>query len=230
MATSGVYNWPLTAGEIVQQAMIELGVLNAGEDPDSHEMIDCMVRFNAMLKGWSRKANLWRDEVGTLLVPGGTGAVTLQQAVRDINSVRQIVSPTNQRILAQWNRDEYYSMPNRSAIGNPTCFYVKRDTDSVQIYVWPVPAVDILLHADFQRAAQTITEPGETIDISQEFAETVILGLASRIAGMFGASRIDQATVADVKQRAAILEQEMLDSDRPDSIVFQPWTQDASYA
>ena len=230
MATSGVYNWPLTAGEIVQQAMVELGVLNSGDDPDNHEMTDCMVRFNSMLKGWSRKANLWRDEVGTLLVPGGTGAVTLQQSVRDINSVRQIVSPTNHRTLAPWNRDEYYSMPNRAAIGNPTCYYVKRDTDSVQIYVWPVPTVDILLHADFQRAAQTITEPGETLDISQEFGETVILGLASRIAGMFGASRIDQATVADVKQRAAILEQEMLDSDRPDSIVFQPWTQDASYA
>jgi len=230
MATSGVYNWPLTAGEIVQQAMIELGVLNSGEDPDSHEMIDCMVRFNAMLKGWSRHANLWRDEVGLLLIPGGQGAATLQQAVRDINSVRHVISATNQRLLAQWNRDEYYSIPNRASRGNPTCYYIKRDTDSVMIYVWPVPSVDITLHADFQRAAQTITEPGEELDISQEYGETVILGLAARIAGMFGASRIDQATVADVKQRAAILEQELYDSDRPDSIVFQPWTQDAAYA
>jgi hypothetical protein len=93
-----------------------------------------------------------------------------------------------------------------------------------------VPAVDITLHADFSRAAQTITEPGETLDISQEFAETVILGLAARIAGMFGAIKLDPTTVADVKARAAALEQELLDSDRPDSIVFQPWTQDASYA
>lgn len=226
MATSGVYNWPLTAGEIVQQAMIELGVLNSGDDPDTHEMTDAMVRFNAMLKGWSKKANLWLDEVGTLIVPGGQGAATLQQSVRDINSVRQVVSPTNHRLLAQWNRDEYYSIPNRAAIGNPTCFYVKRDVDSVQIYVWPVPSVDITLHADFSRAAQTITEPGETLDISQEFAETVIFGLASRIANMFGASRIDKATVEDVKGRAAMLEQELFDSDRPDSIVFQPWTGD----
>jgi len=230
MATSGVYNWPLTAGEIVQQAMIELGVLNSGDDPDSHEMIDCMVRFNAMLKGWSKHANLWRDEIGTLIITAGSGAATLQQAVRDVNSVRQVVSPTNHRILAQWNRDEYYSMPNRAAIGNPTCYYIKRDTDSVQIYVWPVPAVDITLNLDFSRAAQTITEPGETLDISQEFGETIIIGLAARIAGMFGASRIDQATVASVTQRAVLLEQEMFDSDRPDSIVFQPWTQDAAYA
>jgi hypothetical protein len=230
MATSGVYNWPLTAGEIVQQAMIELGVLNSGDDPDTHEMTDCMVRFNAMLKGWSRKANLWRDEVGLLLIPAGQGAATLQQAVRDINSVRHVVSPTNTRLLAQWTREQYYSIPNRQSRGNPSCYYVKRDTDSVQIYVWPVPQFDITLHADFSRAAQTITEPGETIDISQEFAETVILGLAARISGMFGASRIDQATVADVKQRAAVLEQEMYDSDRPDSITFEPWTQDSAYA
>ena len=230
MATSGIHDWPLTAGEIVQQAMIELGVLNAGEDPDTHEMTDSMVRFNAMLKGWSRHANLWLDELGTLIMPGGTGAVTLQQSVRDINSVRQIVSPTNHRQLTQWNRDEYYSMPNRAAIGNPTIYYVKRDTDSVQIYVWPVPQFDTTLHVDFQRAAQTITEPGETLDISQEYGETVILGLAARIAGMFGAGRIDPGTLADIKARAGALEQELYDSDRPDSIVLQSWTGDSCCA
>jgi len=230
MATSGVTNWPLTAGEIVQQAMVELGVLNSGDDPDDQEMKDGLVRLNSMLKTWSRKVNLWRDGTGTLLIAAGTGAAKLEQDVRDVNSVRQIMSLTNQRLLLAWNRDQYLSLPNRAAMGNPTIYYIKRDLDSVEIRVWPVPVNDISLHIDYSRSAETVTEPGEPLDISQEWGEAVILNLAARCINMFGATRLDQATAANVTQRAAILEQELLDSDRPDTIEFQSWTGDSCCA
>ena len=226
MATSGITNWPLTAGEIVQQAMVQIGVLTSGDSPEASEMTDGLVTLNSMLKTWSRKVNLWRDGTATLIIAGGTGGATLEQEVRDINSVRQVISATNYRLLNQWNRDQYYSMPNRAAVGNPTIYYVKRDLDDVEIRIWPVPASDITLHLDYSMAAQTVTEPGETLDIGQEWGEAVILNLAARLAGIFGATRMDPALVADVKQRAAILEQELFDSDRPDTIEFQSWTGD----
>lgn len=226
MATSGITNWPLTAGEIVQQAMVQIGALTSGDSPESSEMTDGLVVLNSMLKTWSRKVNLWRDGIGTLVVTGGTGSATLEQEVRDINSVRHIVSATNRRLLVPWNRDQYYSMPNLAAIGNPTIYYVKRDLDSVQIRLWPVPAADISLHVDYSKAAETVTDPDQTLDISQEWGETVVLNLAARLAGVFGISRIDPQTVAAVTQRAAILEQELFDSDRPDTIEFQSWTGD----
>lgn len=223
MATSGVTNWPMTAGELIGQAMVELGVLSSGEDPEASELSDAMVRLNAMLKTWSRKANLWRDGTATLTVTGGSGGATLDQEVRDVNSVRQIISATNYRSLAAWTREQYYSFPNRFAAGNPTIYYLDRGLDSVAIKLWPVPVGDITLHIDYSRAAETVTQPGETVDISQEWQEAVILGLASRIAGMFGATRLDPTLVGDVKTRARDLEQELFDSDRPDSYTFEPW-------
>jgi hypothetical protein len=230
MATSGETNWPLTAGEIVQQAMVQIGALTSGDSPESSEMTDGIVTLNSMLKTWSRKVNLWRDGIGTLIVTGGTGAATLEQEVRDINSVRHVISSTNKRLLQPWNRDQYYSMPNLAAVGNPTIYYVKRDLDSVQIRLWPVPAADITLHVDYSKAAETVTGPEQTLDISQEWGETVILNLAARLAGVFGAIRMDPQLVGDVKQRAAILEQELFDSDRPDTIEFQSWTGDSCCA
>jgi hypothetical protein len=230
MATSGETNWPLTAGELVQQAMVQIGALSSGDSPEASEMTDGLVTLNSMLKTWSRKVNLWRDGTATLLIAGGTGGATLEQEVRDVNSVRQVISSTNYRLLTAWNRDQYLSLPNRAAAGNPTIYYVKRDLDSVQIRIWPVPATDITLHLDYSMAAQTVTASNETLDIGQEWGETVILNLAARLAGIFGASRMDPQLVATVTQRAAILEQELFDSDRPDSIVFQSWTGDSCCA
>lgn len=230
MATSGETNWPLTAGEIVQQAMVKLGILTSGDSPEASEMTDGLVELNSMLKTWSRKVNLWRDGTGTVVITGGVGSATLPQEVRDVNSVRHVVSATNKRLLNQWNRDQYFSMPNLAAVGNPTIYYIKRDLDDVEIRLWPVPATDITLHLDYSRAAETVTASDQTLDISQEWGEAVILNLASRLAGQFGAIRLDPQTVGDIKQRAAILEQELFDSDRPDTIEFQSWTGDSCCA
>ena len=183
-----------------------------------------LIRLNGMLKSWSRKVNIWRDGIGTLQISANTGSAKLEQNVHDINSVRQVISPTNHRLLVAWNRDQYYSMPNLFAKGNPTIYYIKRDLDSVEIRLWPVPTVDITLNVDYSHAAETVTEPGQTLDISQEWGETVILNLAARLANMFGANRLDPATVGKVEGRAAVLEQELFDSDRPDTIEFQSWT------
>ena len=230
MATSGVTDWPLTAGEIVQQAMVQIGALGSGESPEAAEMNDGLVTLNGMLKTWSRKVNLWRDGIGTLTITGGTGAATLPQDVRDLNSVRHVISATNKRLLAPWNRDQYYSMPNLAAVGNPTIYYVKRDLNDIEIRLWPVPATDQTLHIDYSRAAETVTATDQELDIGQEWGETIILNLASRLVGVFGVSRIDPQLAARVTQRAAILEQELFDSDRPDTIEFQSWTGDSCCA
>lgn len=223
MPTSGETNWPLTAGEIVMQAMVELGVLPSGQEPEAGEMSDALVRLNAMLKSWSVRVNLFREESGTVTIAGGTGAATLEQSVRDLFSVRHVVSATYYRPLAQWNRDQFYSLPNGSAAGNPTIYYLSRGVDSTALHIWPVPAADITLHLNYSRAAETITSVDETLDIGQEWQETVILGLASRLASMFGATRLDPATVQRIDGRAAELYGVMLDSDRPDSYLFEPW-------
>lgn len=223
MATSGITDWPLTVAEVVRQAMVELGAISSGEEPEATEEADAMIRLNGMLKTWSIKSNLFRESTGTLVVTGGTGAGTLPSEVRGLNSVRMVVSSTYQRPLLEWNRDQYYSMPNRTAVGNPTVFYLSRTPTASELRIWPVPAADITLHIDYSRRAETVTDPEETLDIVEEWQEAVILGLASRCASMFGTTRLDPQTVARIDGRADALYNDLLDHDRPDSYYFEPW-------
>lgn len=223
MATSGITAFDLSAREMCRQAAVELGVISAGEQLESSETDDMLVRFNMMLKTWATEGNLFREASGTVTVPAATGAGTLPASVRDIISVRHVVSATNSRQLQKWNRSQYYQLPNRAAVGNPTIYYATQGLSQDALYVWPVPAADINLHLDYYRSAEIITDLAQTVDIPQDWAEAAIFGLAARCANMFGATRMDQATVGRVTQMAGGLYQRLLDQDRPDSYYFEPW-------
>lgn len=223
MTTSGVTDWPLTASEVIKQALVELGALNSGEEPESTEQDDAMIRLNAMLKSWGGEANLFREGTGTLIVAAGTGAGTLPDDVRDINSVRYVVSATYNRPLTQWNRAQYYAMPNRDQTGNPIAYYVSKTIAGTEIRLWPVPVDEVTLHLDYGRAVETVTSPDETLDIPQEWQEVAILGLAKRCANMFGTTRLDPGTVQRIERDADMLYNRLLDRDRPESYYFEPW-------
>jgi hypothetical protein len=220
--TSGITDWPLTAEQIVTQAMYELGALNQGDTPSGEEMEDAILRLNGMLKTWGGEGNLFREVTGTLTLPGGTASGTLPADVRDVSSVRHVVSATNSRQLAEWNRGEFYRLPNRSASGNPTAYYLSTTTAGRAITVWPVPSADITLEVDYSRLAQTVTDPSETIDVPEEWQEALIMGLASRLAPLFGTTESAPAKLARLDQRAQSLYQHLLDRDRPDSYIFEP--------
>ncbi len=223
MTTSGVTTFSMSARDICRQAAVELGVISSGESLEGSEQDDMIVRLNAMLKSWATEGNLYREASGTITIPGGTGSGTLPAGIRDIISARHVVSMTNYRQLTRWNRAQYYQMPNRSAAGNPSLFYATQGQATDAIYVWPVPAADITLHLDYYRAAEIVTAPTQTLDVPEDWSEAVILGLAGRCAAMFGATRLDPATVGDVKNRADRLYQMLLDQDRPESYFFEPW-------
>jgi hypothetical protein len=222
MPTSGITDWPLTAEEIVTQAMYELGELSEGEAPTGEEMEDGLVRLNSMLKTWAGEGNLFREEIATVTVVGGTGSVALAAGVRDVASVRYVVSATNHRQLAEWNRGEFYRLPNRSAAGNPTAYYLAKSTAGLTLSVWPVPSTDITLELDQQRSAQTVTDPSEAVDVPQEWQEALVMGLASRLASMLGTTENAPAKVVRIDQRSQALYQHLLDRDRPDSYIFEP--------
>jgi hypothetical protein len=220
MTTSGVTAWSLTARDIVKAALLELCVISSGEDPEASEMADCLVRLNGMLKSWQNTTNLFRETTANITTTAATASVTLAAGIRDVSSVRFVQSATVDRLLYPMTRTDYLSMPNKATAGSPTMYYLSRQRDAAVLYLWPVSATAATLRIDYARIAETVTDASETVDVPEEWQETVILGLAERCIGMFGAGRLDPQTAADVKQRASTLYNQMLDSDRPDSYRF----------
>ena len=223
MPTSGETSFEWTAGDLIKSAMVELGVLSLGDEPDSDEYAEAVRRLNGFLKYLATKGAMFRDSTGTVTITGGTGAATLDSAIRDVSSVRHVVSATNYRQLMPWNRSQYYAMPNRAAVGNPSIYFINKTTTGNEIRIWPVPAADITLHIDYSRGAEVVTAPDETLDVPEDWHDAMLYNLASRLASMFGADRIDTVKLQRVERSAAETLNAMLDADRPDSYFMHPW-------
>lgn len=210
-----------TASDFAHSAARELGAIAMGDELEASEYEEMERRLNGMLQSWATKANLFREATAQLTLVGGTGAATLPANVRDVMTARHIVSTTYKRALAKWNRDQFYGLPNRIAIGNPTVFYYSQQIDGDQIRVWPVPAADITLELDYSRVPFVVTAPDETLDIPQDWYEAALYGLAARSVGIFGTTKLDPTNVQRVEGLAANFYQQALDADRPDSYYME---------
>jgi hypothetical protein len=143
----------------------------------------------------------------------------LSPIVIDIQSAR-VVTGNNEIQMQQWGNGEYRQIPNKAQPGRPIAFYLDKQRDAVNLYVWPVPAVDTTIKIDYSRVIEDVTTVTETLDIPQQWIETTYVNLAARCINLFGATRLDPNTAAEVKQRAAEMEGDLLDMDRPASIMF----------
>lgn len=216
MTTSGVTAWALTARDIVTAALRDARILASGTDPEADELEDCILRLNGMLKSWQMKANLFREVEATVAITAGDPTISLPAGVRDVSTVRHILSATNERQLFPWNRGQYLQVPNKAAIGNPSIYYISRTVGGVDLTVWPVPSSNITLKIDYSRIAETVTNASQTLDIPEEWHETVYKNLAVECADLFGAALSPRYI-----NRAAELYQQFLDSDRPDFYQFE---------
>lgn len=222
MPTSGTTTWQLTVTQLIQSALTELGAIEVGGTPDAAETTEAMRRLNGMLAQWAGEANLFREASGTLTIAAGAGSGTLPGYVRDVSSVRLIVSTTNKRPLHRLNRDEYFSLPNRLQTGTPTMFYYSHQGEADQLFVWPVPAAETTYDVDYGRMPYVATAGTETLDLPQEWQEAAIYGLAARCANMFGATRLDPNAVMRIDAQASGIYEKLLNRDRPESYYFEP--------
>lgn len=222
MTVSTNPTWTQTAGQICLSAALELGAVSMGDSLEASELTQMMTRLNSMLAKWSTDANLFREASATLIVPGGSGAVTLPAEVRDVRTVRHVVSSTSKRPLTAWNRDQFMMLPNRSQTGaNPSIFYLSSQIGGDQLFLWPVPTADVTLELDYSRRFFFAEGPDQELDVPAEWHEAVLYGLASRSVGIFGVTALDPGKVERCDVQARTSYQAALDADRPDFYTFE---------
>lgn len=216
MATSGVTAWSLTARDIITAALQENAILPLGESPEAAEAEACLTRLNAILKSWQIGLHLQAE--ATVTVPANSPSGTIAANVEQVLSARLVQSPTSQRPLARWERDEYFALPNKAARGAPSIFYVGEQAEASTMYLWPVPTVNTSLLVDYLRKPETVTNLSETIDFPQKYQEALYAMLAVRCAGLFGVT-----PGPELAQRAERLRREAEDAERPSAYTMSPW-------
>src|SRR3990167_3608808 len=74
MATSGSYNYTVTAGGVNNACFRKLGIKSEGYELSSSEASDALADLNLLIKTWpARGIDLWRYEELTVFVDGITG-------------------------------------------------------------------------------------------------------------------------------------------------------------
>lgn len=219
MATSGVVDFSITARDLAKIAMQEGQVIAAGEEPTAIEVSDVIIRLNAMLKSWEvRGYSLWRQKTMEVDLVGGVNPTALDETVYDVAAVRFQTDATNERPLTEFDRDQYKLIPNKAQSGNPSIYYADRQRDEVSLHVWPVPAAASKVNIDYLAKIEVVTNEGQTLDIPQDWHETVYTLLAVKICGMFGYPVPEELAV-----RAAVLQSEIDAQDRPSSYFMGSW-------
>jgi hypothetical protein len=218
VATSGTTAFSSTARDLVTDALDENGILPLGEDPTAAELDKCLRRLNAMLKSWQMQGALWKQETIEQTITAATATIALPTYVRGVNGARYVESATNERQMVRFERDEYNVLPNKAAAGSSTIFYVQRAEDALVLHVWPVPTSNNAIKLDIDRAMDTVTNAGETVDFPEELTETVYANLAVRCCAIF-----QKEPSAELMIRAQILERQMLDNYRPASYFMEAY-------
>lgn len=219
MTTSGTITSQLIVSEIVQVAMEELGVLSSGEAPTAEETATGIRALNWMLKSWpARGLNLFRETQGQVIFLADTASMPLDPYCLDVVEARYVQPQSYERPLARWENGQYRQIPYKSQPGYPTAYYLDKQTSGITMTLWPVPNADATILYTYSRVPQDVTDGAETIDVPQEWTELVYIALAARLVQTFGVARTDPTAAQIIAQRAAALEQQMLDQDRPASM------------
>lgn len=218
MPTSGSISSQMTARQICTAAAKDLGVYGAGEVLTAEDGADMLLRLNWMLKSMQgRGFNLWRVTEDSVSFLADERAVDLDPFCIDVLEARFVQSATYERPLQRWELGQYQALPNKEQPGFPTAFYLNKQRDVVSMSLWPVPYQAATIRYTYARVIEDVTDLNQTLDVPQEWLETIWTMLAARCVSLFGVTRLDPAAVQLVTARAAQLEGEMLDQDRPSS-------------
>ena len=118
-----------------------------------------------------------------------TGGYTLDIEELYFNNVSQ------DTIMAEVSRYEYFSYPNKNLIGRPTLYYVDYQI-TPSLYVWQTPASWYnLIMCSGQSSIETLKSYTESINIPPYFYMALVYGLAEMLAQQYAPEKADNLKI-----------------------------------
>ena len=140
MATSGTTAFDLDIDDIIEEAYERCGVrTNSGKDLKSARR-----SLNILFSEWgNRGVHLWKVELKEQELTAGTATYTAPSNANDIleayvSTTTGTTSSTNDVSLTKISRSEYAALPNKGSQGQPSQYYVDRQTTpTITLYQTP---------------------------------------------------------------------------------------------
>ena len=140
MATSGTTTFDLNIDDIIQEAYERC----AAKTNSGYDLKSARRSLNILFSEWgNRGVHLWKVELKEQLLTNGTATYTAPTNANDIleayiSTTTGTTSTTNDVSLTKISRSEYAALPNKGSTGQPSQYYVDRQTTpTITLYLTP---------------------------------------------------------------------------------------------
>jgi hypothetical protein len=183
MATSGTTAFDLQIDDIIEEAYERCGIrTNSGYDLRSARR-----SLNLLFAEWgNRGVHLWKVELNEQLLTAGVATYNVASNVNDVleayissSSTSGNSSSTNDIALTKIDRSAYSALPNKYATGQPSQYYVNRQT-TPQINLYLAPDASTYTYLKYY-TINRIEDAGaytNTADVAYRFLPCMCAGLA----------------------------------------------------
>lgn len=223
MTTSGVTALPLTARDVITFALRKMGIVPIGQEVDYNEIAPLLIDLNLMLKGWETAGPyLWCNTEGSIALTPNTQSysMTADNPLRLVE-VRYQYPDGHILPMTRMSRIQYKQLPIKNSSGIPVQWYFDPQAASQTIYVWPVLATvttDAIVYT-YQRRFQMVQSPNDSIDIPEEWLQTVGYSLAELLLPNYG---VGGEPAARIERIGAGLRKQAKAFSRPAFVQFMP--------
>ena len=195
MATSGTTAFDLQIDDIIEEAYERCGMrTNSGND------IRCARRsLNLLFSEWgNRGVHLWKVQLNEATLVAGQATYTVASNVNDVleayissTSTAGNTASTNDISLTKIDRSAYAALPNKYATGQPSQYYVDRQTDpTISLYLAPDAATYTTLKFYTINRIEDAGSFTNTADVAYRFLPCMCSGLAYYLAQKRAPDRI----------------------------------------
>lgn len=177
-----------TASRAIRLAMVDAGLLQEGDDPNSDQYAEHMGRLNDMANLWQTQGlKLWLNEdLPVTLVAGtssyffGTAGIkptrVIQGYYQDSNDVR--------RPLTVMSRDEYTRLSQLTQQGPINSYFVDKQQLTLNVFFWLTPDTEAATGSAgliIQNSVEQVTQLTDTMNFPVEWFMALRWGLADEI-------------------------------------------------
>ena len=195
MATSGTTTFDLNIDDIIEEAYERCGMrTNSG-----HDIKSARRSLNLLFSEWgNRGIHLWKVELNEVALVSGQAEYTVDGQVNDVleayissTATASDNSNTQDVSLTKIDRSAYAALPNTLATGQPSQYYVDRQT-TPKIYVYQAPDLNTYTTLKFY-TINRIEDAGaytNQADVAYRFLPCMCSGLAYYLAQKRAPDRI----------------------------------------
>ena len=183
MATSGTTTFDLQIDDIIEEAYERCGIrTNSGYDLRSARR-----SLNLLFAEWgNRGVHLWKVELNEQALTAGTATYNVASNVNDVleayistSSTAGNSSSTNDISLTKIDRSAYSALPNKYATGQPSQYYVNRQTTpTISLYLAPDASTYTYLKYYTINRIEDAGSYTNTADVAYRFLPCMCAGLA----------------------------------------------------